>query len=338
MEKRCFFFYFIFVCVLAGSCQLLDSDDKEAKKAAILNNPSLAGITDSLSRFPDDAGLHLRRGELLSQQNQHDLAYADYKKAWELKPDETNAIAYTSNLFITGKVEEAISILRHCASEFPENTEFARRLSETYMQTGQSRKALEQYDAILKADSNNFEAWYEKGILLAGLKDTTGAITALERAYVLQPLQLFGISLANLYAETKDPRVLPLCNELIEKNGMQENVDILFVKGIYFTNIDDRKKALEQFELCIKHDWKFTEAYIEKGIIFYNQKNFDEALKTFALAAKVSNTYADAYYWMGRSFESIGKLNEARDNYERALALDKQFEEAKLALKRLKNS
>jgi Tfp pilus assembly protein PilF len=39
---------------------------------------------------------------------------------------------------------------------------------------------------------------------------------------------------------------------------------------------------------------------------------------------------------MGRCFESIGKKEEARENYYRALTLDRNFTEAKKALQRLK--
>ncbi len=158
---------------------------------------------------------------------------------------------------------------------------------------------------------------------------------ALEKSFALQPLQLSGVSLANLYAETKNPKVLLLCDELIKTDSAKELADPVFIKGIYYANIRKSAEALEQFEECIRRDWKFTEAYIEKGIILYHQHNIDEALKTFALAARVSNTYPDAYYWMGRCFETSGKTAEARTNYYRALALDRNFTEAREGLKRL---
>ncbi len=54
------------------------------------------------------------------------------------------------------------------------------------------------------------------------------------------------------------------------------------------------------------------------------------------MAATVSNTSADAYYWLGRSFEATHQQEKALENYLRAVSLDKNFEEAKAGIKRLK--
>ncbi len=301
----------------------------------LLNKSPYNTITDSINNLPENASLYLKRADLLSQNNIPELAYEDYKKAWSLSHDESTALSYTASLFMTGRETEAIKLLQECLKKFPSNREFPRRLSEAYLQSGKSAEALKQFDKLLEADSNNFEALYEKGILLAELHDTLKAIQSLEKAYTLQPLQLVGISLANLYAETKNTKAVALCDELIARDTARELTDAVFIKGIYFANTYQGDQALEQFEECINRDWKFTEAYIEKGIILFKDNNFDEALQPFALAARVSNTYADAYYWMGRCYESIGKKQEARDSYLRALALDKNFKEAKESLKRL---
>lgn len=327
--------YVIVLLILTGSCNSVDNDNGEVNDKDVLKSPPFVTITDSISQFPDNASLYLRRAELLTEKELHEMAYSDYNKAWQLKPDEETASLYASNLFLAGKENEAIKFLELCLKKFPANSEFSRRLSEAYLQSGRSKEALAEYNIMLKQDSGNFEIWYEKGILLAQLRDTTGAVYSLEKAYKLQPLQSYGVALANLYAETRNNNVIPLCDELIQKDSAHELTDAIFIKGIYYTNVKQKDKALEQFENCIRHDWKFTEAYIEKGIIFYEDKNIDEALKTFALAAKVSNTYPDAYFWMGRCFETIGKKEEARDNYHRALALDRSFSEAKKGLQRL---
>jgi tetratricopeptide (TPR) repeat protein len=71
-------------------------------------------------------------------------------------------------------------------------------------------------------------------------------------------------------------------------------------------------------------------------MIFYRQKNYDEALKEFQYASKISYTNADSYYWTGRCYEAIGKKEEALDYYTQAVQFDRDFTEAKEAIKRLK--
>ncbi|MBE7171753.1 MAG: tetratricopeptide repeat protein [Williamsia sp.] len=332
----------IFLQKLAGLlltlwlCSCHSPENNRASRSAVLHSQSFAQLTDSISRFPHEARLYLDRATLLTQQNFHEIATADYQHAWKLRPDEATALAYTSNLFLTGQEEAAIKLLHQCTQSFPANPEFARRLSEAYVQKGEIQKALTQYTLLLQNDSANFDAWYQKGLLQAQRKDTAGAISSFERAYQLQPLQLYGISLADLYAETGNPLALQLCDSLIGVDSLQRTTDALFIKGVYFSNTHQYEQALHQYESCIRRDWKFVEAYIEKGIILFNQQNIDEALNTFAVAAKIAVTYAPAYYWMGRCYEKIGKTDDAQESYERAITLNRDYPEAEEALRKLK--
>jgi tetratricopeptide (TPR) repeat protein len=302
----------------------------------ILSRPPYASITDSIKAAPQNADFYLIRAVRLSQHNQHELATADYQKAWTLQPSEGTALQYISNLLLVDEAGEAVKLLKSCIEKYPETTEFRRRLSEVYAQAGASEEALEQYDLLLQKDSLNFETWFEKGTLLTQLKDTGAAIKAMERSWQLQPINYTGLALANLYAATLDPKVLPLCDTLIIRDTSAVK-DALFLKGTYYADTKQYKAALEVFEECIKRDWKFTDAYIEKGIVLYEQKQYQPALDVFAMAATVSNTNADAYFWMARCFEATGRREEALQNYQRALSLDKGFVEARDAIRRLKN-
>jgi len=145
-----------------------------------------------------------------------------------------------------------------------------------------------------------------------------------------------GLALANLYAETKNPRTIALCEALQQRDSAKDFVDPVFLKGLYYSNTHDYPKAIALFDQCMTMDWKFIEPYLEKGMIFFEQKNYDEALKSFKEATQVSYTNADAYFWTGRCFEAIGKKEEALDYYYQAVMFDKDFTEAKEAIKRLK--
>jgi tetratricopeptide (TPR) repeat protein len=321
MNNKSLFFYILLFSVTIA-CNNKNEED-------ILSQPPFASLTDSIRREPSNADLLFRRGQLLSQNDKHELASVDYKSAWENKQSEEIAMAYVSNLYLVNKPREAVSLLEEAVRKFPSNPEFRRRLSEAYIQNGHSAKALEQYDSMLKTDSANFEAWYEKGMLYAEMRDTPAALNAFEHSYALQPLRINGLPLANLYAELRNPRAIPICDDLIKKDSAGDSLDPIFIKGIYFSNTKQYKPAIEQFEECIKKDWKFVDAYIEKGILLYEMKNLDEALQTFKLASTIAPRDADAYYWQGRCFEDIGKKEEALDNYLRAYTLDRTLVEAK---------
>ena len=320
---------------LLSSCVNSDKNPGNETVTKTLGSPLFKALTDSIRQFPENVSLYERRASLLSQNNFHEIANVDYKKAWELSKDESVSLEYASSLLLTNKLDEAIELLEQGAKAYPANTEFNRRLGEVYAQMGKSNKALEQYTRITQKDSSNFEAWFDKGSLLAKMSDTSGAIAAMEKSFSILPVNYSGLALANLYITRKNPRALEICNILLSKDSGAIQTEPLYMKGVYYSEMKENEKALEQFEACILRDWKMTDAYIEKGIILFEEKKIEGALKVFKMAATVSNTNADAYYWMGRCYESTGNTEEAAVNYERAYALDRSFAEAKEALKRI---
>ena len=68
-------------------------------------------LNDSIQQFPEDASLYLRRAIRLTQENAHELAYADFQKAWSLQPSLENALPFAANLEILGKHQERLSLL-----------------------------------------------------------------------------------------------------------------------------------------------------------------------------------------------------------------------------------
>jgi tetratricopeptide (TPR) repeat protein len=308
-------------------------DDPEA----ILARLPFAPITDSLRKFPENAELYFRRAEMLSKNDFHEIALDDYKKSWSLSPIEETGLRYASELSISGRPADVVLLTQQAISIFPSNREFKRLLGDALVQSGRIKEALHLYQILIDRDSADFEAWYEMGLLYEQAKDTALAINALRKSYAIQPLDTYALELAHIYAETSNPAALKICDQIIRNDSTRQWVDPFFIEGIYYSNKQQYTSALAQFDSCIRRDWKFTDAYIEKGIAYFKLKNFKLALNTFLMAASVSNTSPDAYYWSGRCYEAIANKEDAILNYERAIALDRNFTEAIVALKRIKS-
>jgi tetratricopeptide (TPR) repeat protein len=311
--------------------------DQEAKKSniSILGSPQFSGITDSIKRFPDNPELYLRRALMLSQINQHATATPDYEKAWQMTRDQYVALDLASNLILSQKLPEAVKILEEGIKKFPDNAEFNRRLAEIQMQEGKFSEAIAEYDKMISTDSLNFEAWYDKGSLYLRMKDTANAINALEKSFAIMPINYSGMALANIYVAKKNPRVLEICDIILARDSTHIQTEPVYMKGVYYADMKQYDKAISEFDEVIRRDWKMTDAYIEKGIILYERKQYEEALKVFNLTITVSNTDADGYYWLGKTYEATGKIQDAIVNYQRAVALDRTFTEARAALRRL---
>jgi tetratricopeptide (TPR) repeat protein len=325
------------ISLMMAACNGADKHAKD-EEASLLKKPPYAGVTDSIYQSGKDekAGLYYRRAELLSRNNLHELAAVDFRKAWDLHPDEATGIRYAATLNIISRPKQAILLLQECRKKFPGNPSFSNMLGDLYQQNGQLKEALQLYDDMLHTDSVDFEAWYEKGLLLEKAQDTTAALQALGKAYTLQPVNTYALELAHLYAENRNAAAIGICDAILRKDSTHELLDPLFIKGIYYSNTGQNKQAIIQFDSCIARDWKFTDAHLEKGIALFHEKKYTEATNAFQMTVKVSNTYPDGYFWIGRCNEATGHKDEAILFYQQALALDKDFTEAREAIKRLK--
>jgi tetratricopeptide (TPR) repeat protein len=329
----------VWLCFLVAGMTACNGsgDGKDADRTAILTHPPYSTLTDSIQNHlgADQAGLYFKRAELLSRNNQHELAAADYGRSWELRPDEGTGARYAATLTIIGQLGKAVHLLQDCCRKFPSDKDFPAKLAELYTQSNRMQDAIGVYDNILRSDTLNDDAWYEKGLLLEKKGDTPAAILALKNAYTIEPVNTYGLELAHLYAENRNPASLPLCDAALRRDSSHDLLDPFFIKGIYFSNTEQYKKAIVQFDSCIGRDWKFADAYLEKGIALFKEKDYQPAMESFHMTVKVSETYADGYFWIGRCFEATGNKDQAIAYYRQALIYDKDFREAADRIKRL---
>ncbi len=337
---RCtrYFLYLLLPAVLLFFTGCKNKNKNTGTPAVITDtNPAYQSLSDSIGRFPDSAGLYLRRAERLTRDGLHRQAYADYHQAYLLEPGLKTALPLSANLETIGRTAEKLRLLSALNEQLPANRRVERLLADAYAGSGLAAKALNLYNEMLRKDSSDPETLYEKAMLLEQMKDTAGAIASLKEAYRFQGVDTYGLELAHLYAEQKNPLALEICNAVLRQDSLRLLIDPLFIKGIYFANMKQYQKAIEQFDLCISRDWKTTDAYLEKGRIYFNMGNFNAALQTFKLAITVSNTDPDAYFWLGRCYEAQHHNPDAISNYQRAISLDKDFTEARQRIAMLKS-
>lgn len=241
----------------------------------------------------------------------------------------------------TGNVAQPqlIDKLKTDIRQYPDSTALRMRLINSYDSLKMYREAISQTDSLIKRDSLNNGLWFTKAQLEEDNKDTAAAIDSYTKALNIYPSIEAQLHLANLFAETKNPKALLIC-ENVHKFGMGRETDAHcnFIAGIYYARTGANKQALQFFDRAINDNYTLMEAYMEKGFIYYESQNCREALKVFETAITVNNTYADAYYWKAKSEEALGNKEDALLDYQRSLGLDKQLKEAAEAIERLGNS
>jgi tetratricopeptide (TPR) repeat protein len=327
-EFLLFAFYFLLFC----SCN--NSNDSSPYEE-LLSRPPYANLTDSIHQNSSDAGLYYRRGWLLLKNNNIPPALADFKKAWSLSKKEEYAVGI-SNILIAEKPDSAISFLKDALKELPQSIPLQLNLVQVYANKQQTNEALAACNNLIEQQPKHVGVLMIKSDLLESIGESSGSLKILEQAYTLAPFnEDLCYNLAFKYAQSKNPKVLILCDSLIKNNKTEKKAEPLYFQGIYYSNINDKAKALDHFNKAIQNDYTFMDAYMDKGKMLFESKKYNEAVKTFQLAQRVSASYADAYYWLGKCQEALGEKDEAKLNYQRAYGLDKSLTEAKEAADRL---
>ncbi|HQV56332.1 MAG: tetratricopeptide repeat protein [Chitinophagaceae bacterium] len=322
----------VILMILISSCNDKGSDSPFSD---ILEKEPYASLTDSIRQEPDNDGIYFRRAVLLNSNNLPEPALEDFKKAWSLKKDERYAYGF-SNLLLDKKPDSAIQFLNDAIKELPNSFLLQLTLARSYDANGKTENALELVNKILQANPEQVDVMKMKAGLLGKKGNNAEAISILEKAYSLTPYDIeLNYELAFKYAESKNPRVIKLCDSLIKVDTLNLHAEPYYYKGIYFSNMNDKAKALSLFDEALQHDYYYLNAYIEKATVLYDQRKFGDALKTVQLANTISATFPDAYFWMGKCNEAMGNLTEAKLNYQRAFSLDNTFTEAKEAADKL---
>jgi len=159
--------------------------------------------------------------------------------------------------------------------------------------------------------------------------DSAGSVSILEKAYSLTPFDVeLNYMLALKYAESKNSKVLSLCDSLIKKDSLSIHAEPYYYKGIYYSNIHDKTKALNMFNSAIQHDYYFLDAYIEKGAILFEQKKFNEAIDVLRQLIALKPGDAVAPNNMGEAYLELNKLPEAQESFRQAIRLKPDFGKA----------
>jgi tetratricopeptide (TPR) repeat protein len=321
------------LCILVVGC---NNNDDSSPYEEILSRPPYSKLTDSIHQNSSDPELYYRRGMLLYKNNNNPPALADFKKAWSLNKREIYAMNI-SNILLREKPDSAVSFLQQALKVLPESIPLHINLVQAYADEQKTDEALNVCDLVLQKHRDQVGVLMMKSDLLDQKGDSIGSLNALQQAYQFAPAnEDLCYNLAFKYAQNKDPKALTLCDSLLRSDTINKKAEPYYFKGVYYSNVNDKARALDLFNKAIENDYNFLDAYMDKGRTLFDLKKYSDAGKVFQLVSKISSTYADAYYWLGRCQESLGQKQDAKLNFQRAYGLDKSLTEAKEAEDRLK--
>lgn len=225
--------------------------------------------------------------------------------------------------------------LRDAIAKFPDSLLLKENLIQYFRENSNYGEAIGETDRAIKKDSLNARLWDIKATLHLENSDTTNAIAAFERAVTFEPQPDYLLALGILYAQTKNKSALILADKLLAAPEAKAGKEAFFIKGLYFSAINDKQAAINFFDKCLALDFMNVMAYKEKAICLYDIANYKEAVKTLEKAVAIQSTFDEGYYWLGRCYEKMNQPKDAVTYYKTALQIDPDYAEAKDALAHL---
>ena len=225
--------------------------------------------------------------------------------------------------------------LKDVVSKYPDSLILRENLVQYFRDNGNYFNALKEVDEAIHKDSMNPRLWNIKAVLHFEDADTSKAILSFERAVLIFPDPQYIISLGTLYAQTKNSLALEMADALLIGKKANADKEAFFIKGLYYSFINEKLKAISFFDKCLSLNYTFMDAYREKAIALYDLGKYEEALAVLDKAITLQNNFDEGYYYSGRCLEKLNRKEEAIQAYQNALVYDPDYIEAKDALGKL---
>jgi tetratricopeptide (TPR) repeat protein len=236
-----------------------------------------------------------------------------------------------SKIMTPSKEKELTDIV----AKYPDSLILRENLIQYYRENGNYDQAIAETDKAIRRDSVNPRLFDIKAMLYFEDGDTLASIRAFETAVRLYPDPVYFISLGTLYAQTRNPLALQVADDLLKQKPLKTEKEALFIKGLYYSSINEKQKALVFFDKALSVDFNFMEAYREKALALSDLGQYAEALAVLDKAVVVRNDFVEGYYFRGKILEKLNRKEEAVESYQRALLFDAGYIEARDALARL---
>lgn len=225
--------------------------------------------------------------------------------------------------------------LRDAIAQYPDSLILQKTLVQYFEDNENYDVALAELEKLCKKDTADASLWDKKAQIYLLKDDTAKAIPAYEKALDIYPDPQYVMALGWLYAQTKNSKALELADALLIADKAKAAKEALLIKGLYFSNIGDKQKALGAFDNCLALDYTFMLAYREKAIVLYETGKYNEAIKTLERATTLQNNFDEGYFWLGQCYEKLQQKNAAIENYKTALLYNADNIAAKEALAKL---
>jgi tetratricopeptide (TPR) repeat protein len=291
------------------------------------------------SRIAEDAAnpdLYNERANYYLIDHQFDNALKDVNKAISIDPKNPDYYITLSDIYLLmGQPQNTNDILLKALALDENNTRTLIKLAKLSLILKKHKETYGYVKRLLVIDEINPSAHYIRAIALLEQGDTTRAVEDLKKSIDQdQTYYEAYLQLGELYAMKKNPMAADyLKNALTIRPQSKE---AYYMLGMFYQETGVYDKALETYQKLAMVDTSFRNPPYNAGYIYLVYlKDFPMAVKLFTEALKRDPAYYEAIYNRGLAYELMGNDANAREDYQRVLKIEVNYDKAIEALNRL---
>ncbi len=312
---------------------LIACKDKNTSETFVKTGDSILDqMSLDIAKNPSKAELYHTRAKYLYEVESYDQAIRDMHSAIQLDSMNPQYYHLTADIFLDYyKSDSALKAMEKVVSLYPDRTSSLLKLSELQHILKQYDPSISTVNDILKYDPQNAEAYFMLGLNFREMGESERAINSFQTAVENDPELIDAwLILGNLYEQAKDTRALDYYNSAVAVNP--ENVQALHSKAYYLQNHGKIEEALNIYDQINTLDLDYKEAHLNKGILYIELDNNKRALEEFEILCSTHPTFHLGYYYRGVVNQLEGNNEAALNDFQNALNLKSDFTRAQEAI------
>lgn len=345
MKKIYSFYCFLFLCTIstAALCQnnkslLKKGEDFKSNKKY---QEAINAFSEVLISESNNFEAIYNRGQCYELSNNLPKALEDYKHALTVAPNNIEVQEKVADINLQlGNYKESINQYSTLTVNKKKSFIAYRQMAFAKIKIKDFTGALNDIDAALKIDNNDFNANFFKGIALDSMGSHENALKYYERAIKglnkdkkygeslnKSEYKFFYINPARTSAKLKQWDV---SNQYFQKaeSIAPNDFEIAFYKGETLLLKGDVNGAINEYNTAISLNPKSAQAYIERGNLFAQKAEWSNASSDFSRAIVLDDKQPYAYSGKAMVLANMNRVEEALDLYKKAISLapeDKQI-------------
>lgn len=285
---------------------------------------------------PGKAALYAGRAQLYIGIDSMRPAQRDLE--WAVKLDSTNVqhhLDLGDLYYSTTQVDKAQAQFQRASDLDPKNTQALLKLAEIQLVLRQYAKSMDLVNKVIGLDEHAGHAYFLKGWIHMETGDTTLALSSFRTA-VEQDNQDYSayIMLGKLSAAKHDPLAEQYYSTAIHLRP--RSVEAWYNKGMYEQENGKDSMALKSYAQIMQIDSTNALAWYNSGYVkLEHLHDPNGASRDFSKAIQLEPGYVDAWYNRGLAMERINQLDSAAANYEMVMGMRPDYAMAAAGLDRL---